>query len=238
MASATPSRRRRVSNSAFDIPELPPYETPIAPLNPEQQRQIATLLSSRDLRDLKSHIKHAADLLTESAGQIGDRLIDAQVRYENQKEKANQSRRAGSDGEQAVNDADEALTEEQERLTGMEQKVDGLRGAMEERMRHLIDTESRIQGIEDAVGQMAREEAQAQTAQLAPRQTRTARRRPRRSDGDEEDMDEDDEQDENYESTPVREARELNAQNPPSRRLDDGLDREAEKWDSLSSTQK
>ncbi|KAJ6161190.1 Chromosomal organization and DNA repair protein Mms21 [Penicillium chermesinum] len=239
MASATPSQRhgRALAHAQYtpsiNIPALPPYEAPEAPLDAEQQRRLATLLSSRELKDLKTHIKSAAEKLTESAGQIGDRLCDAQVRYEREKDKINARRRAGSDEENIAADRDEALLEEQQRLTGMEQKVESLRGIMEERMRKVIDTESRLQALEDAVEQMSREEAQAQTQ---PRQTRSARRRPRHSGGGTDD--EDDEQDGDYETTPEREARELNAQNPPSRRFVAGLGREIEKWDSLSMTQK
>lgn len=243
MASATPSRhlptqsRTRPNapeHTPIEIPDLPPYETPEAPLNPDQQRALATLLSSRELKELKEHIRHATQELTDSAGQMGERLCSAQTRHETNKEKASQDRRAGTISEEKQADTAAGIAQEEQRLTEMEQQVETLRGTMEERMRKVIDAESRLQGLEQAIGELEKEEVQARTQTITRQTGRSMRRRPRAADED----GEEEEADEARETTPEREARELNAQYPPSRRLGDSLDQEAQKWDALSLTEK
>lgn len=246
MLSATPSRQRstlsrsrppqsaqrRATPQATEAPELPAYEPPEAPLTAESHRQLTTLLQSRYLSQLKTHLQHAAEKLTDSAGDVNERLSDARVRYE----KSRAAQRNNDEDEQG--DEDES-SEEYRRLAETETKVDDVTGRMEEKMRQIIDCEARLQGLTDAMSNLEREEGEAQAAALGARQTRGQRRRQRRAQGDDDEGDgEEDGDDEDYEGTPERETRERNAQNPPSRKLEDKLDGGADKWNELSLTER
>ena len=45
------------------------------------------LMDSQLSRQLKTHLQHAAEKLTDSAGDVNEKLSDARVRYERAKEK-------------------------------------------------------------------------------------------------------------------------------------------------------
>ncbi|KAJ5983983.1 hypothetical protein N7481_006082 [Penicillium waksmanii] len=222
--SARGSRTPRTST----IPDLPPYEAPEAPLTAECQRQLNSLLQSKQLHDVKTHIQNAADRLTDSVGEVNERLCDARNRYETNKE-----RKRSANEEIESDDEDEEL----QLLAEKERQVDDVTGRMEVQMRQIIDSENRLSELTESVRSIEREEAEAQTAALGVRQTRGQRRmRRQQRDGDEEG--EDDLEDEDYEGTPEREIRERNAQNPPSRRLEDKLVNGAQEWDGLSLTER
>lgn len=245
MLSATPSRQRstlsrsrppqsaqrRATPQATEVPELPAYEPPEAPLTAESHRQLTTLLQSRYLSQLKTHLQHAAEKLTDSAGDVNERLSDARVRYE----KTRAAQRNNDGDEQG--DEDES-SEEYRRLAETETKVDDVTGRMEEKIRQIIDCEARVQDLTEAVSNLEREEGEAQAAALGARQTRGQRRRPRRAQGDDEGDGEGDGDDEDYEGTPERETRERNAQNPPSRKLEVTLDGGTDRWNGLSLTER
>lgn len=248
MLSATPARQRsRLSQSrppsnarsqattrTIEIPELPEYEPPEAPLTAECHRKIATLLRSQHLHRVQTHLRHATEKLTDTAGDVNERLFDARVRYE----RAKQLRRGASDD---VEEDHESDNEEDTRITEQEHKVQDVTGRLEEKMRQMIDSEARLQSLLDSVAKIEREEGEAQVAALGVRETRLQRQRQRRlnrAEDEDEDEDGDDERDETYEGTPEREARERNIQNPPSRRLDDSLENGVGKWNELSLTER
>lgn len=246
MLAATPARQRsmlsqsRPPSSArsqatartIEIPELPEYEAPEAPLTAECHRKIAALLRSQHLRHLQTHLQHATEKLTDTAGDVNERLVDARVRYERLK----QRRRDASDGAEEDQESDH---EEHQKLNEQEHKVQHVTGRLEEKMRQMIDSEARLQSLLESVTNIEREEGEAQVAALGMRQTRAQQRRQQRANrDDDEEEDGDDERDENYEGTPEREARERNTQNPPSRKLDDFLEDGTSKWNELSLTER
>lgn len=226
-----PSARSQATPRAAEVPELPEYQPPEAPLTAESHRQLATLLNSHYSRHLKTHLQHAAEKLTDSAGDVNEKLSDARVRYERAKEK-----RRGASGSEDVDVEEDDENEEYQRLAEMERKVDGVTGRMEEKVRLIIDSEARFQGLQDAMTTLDREVGEAQQAAFGTRRTRGQRRQ--RHGSDDEDGEDGDEQDADYEGTPERNARETNTQNPPSHRLGNALEEGSEKWNSQSLTER
>lgn len=245
--SATPSRRpstlsqshtqsaqSRIRSAAHtSVSEgrrpLPEYETPEAPLTAESQRQIAALLASHHLRTLRTHLQHAVEKLTHSGGEVNERLSDARTRYEKLKEARRRQ------GDEKVDD-DEA-NEEYQRLAEAEARVDAVTARMEEKTRLLVDSETKLQGLTDAMSQVEREEGETVAAALGVRQTRQQRARQRANNGDDADGTEDP-TDADYEDEQEIEMRERNAQNPPSRKLEDKLAEGVQKWNELSLTER
>lgn len=236
MLSTTPARQRsRLSQSrappsasrgtprADTVPELPPYEPPVAPLTGDAQRHIATLLQSSHFRHIGTHLEHATAKLTDAAGEVNERLCDARIRFER-----NKQRRQEGQG----NDDDEDESEEYRRLGDRETRVNNITGRLEEKIRMIIDSEGRLEGLKGSLSKIDKEEAEAQAAALGTRQTRGQRRRERGENEQDGDADQD------YEGTPEREARERNANNPPFRRLDESLQEGADKWNELSLTER
>ncbi|KAJ5513366.1 hypothetical protein N7463_002918 [Penicillium fimorum] len=241
--SATPSRRqssqahpqsaqsRRLNATHTSISEttpLPEYQTPEAPLTAESQRQIAALLASHHLRNLRTHLQHAAEKLAQSGGEVNERLSDARIRYEKRKEAR---RRQGDE-----NVDDDENNEEYQRLAEAEAQVDGVTARMEEKTRQIVDSEIKLQGLTDAVGQIEREEGENVATALGVRQTRQQRARQRAHDDDADGTE--DPTDGDYEDAQEREMRERNVANPPSRKLVDKLTEGAQKWDELSLTER
>ncbi|KAJ5669645.1 hypothetical protein N7462_010715 [Penicillium macrosclerotiorum] len=243
MLSTTPARQRsRLSQSRppasarsrtaprTEAPELPPYETPHAPLSADAQRQLATLLQSSQLRNVKVHLQHATEKLTDSAGEINERLSDARVRYEKMKERRRQAQVDGEEEQDADN-------EEYQRLAETETLVDSVTGRMEEKMRRMIDAEQKLRTLTDSLTNIEKEEAPAESTTRASRVS--GRLRPRRgADDDDEEESDDDEQDADYEDAEEREARERNALNPPSGKLDGSLVEGTDKWNQLTLTER
>lgn len=245
MLSSTPARQRstlsqsrppssarsQATNRTIQVPELPEYEPPEAPLTAESLRKISTLLNSQHIRHLKTHLQNASEKLTDTAGDVNERMVDARVRYERKRQR---QRDAAEDGEDQEPDS-----EERQQLDEREHKVQDVTGRLEEKMRQMIDSEARLQSLLDSVNKIEREEGEAQVAALGARQTRLQQRRQQRANREEEDEEDgDDERDETYEGTPEREARERNTQNPPSRRLEDSLEEGTGKWNELSLTER
>ncbi|KAJ5164317.1 uncharacterized protein N7500_006147 [Penicillium coprophilum] len=227
--SAQSRRRTSTHTSVSEARPLPEYQTPEAPLTAESQRQIATLLASHHLRNLRAHLQHAAEKLTHSGGEVNERLSDARVRYEKSKE----TRR--SQGDENVDD-DES-NEEYQRLAELETRADAITARMEEKTRQVVDSEIKLQGLTDAMGQIEREEGENVATALGVRQTRQQRARRRANEDDDADGAEDP-TDGDYEDAQERELRERNAQNPPSRKLVDKLTEGVQKWNELSLTER
>ncbi|KGO69180.1 Zinc finger, RING/FYVE/PHD-type [Penicillium italicum] len=229
--SAQSRRRNATHTSVSRATPLPEYEAPEAPLTVESQRQIAALLASQHLRTLRTHLQHAAEKLTHSGGEINERLCDARTRYEKMKE----ARRR--EGDENVDD-DEA-NEEYQRLAEEEARVNAITAKMEEKTRLIVDSEIKLQGLTDAMGQIEREEGETVAAALGVRQTRQQRARQRaNAAADDDDEGPEDPTDGDYEDEQEKEMRERNAQNPPSRKLVDKLTEGVQKWDELSLTER
>ncbi|KAJ5478980.1 hypothetical protein N7530_004489 [Penicillium desertorum] len=227
--SAQSRRRSTAHTSVSEARPLPEYETPTGPLTAESQRQIAALLASHHLRTLRTHLQHAAEKLTHSGGEVNERLSDARTRYEKLKEAR---RRQGDE-----NVDDDEANEEYQRLAEAEARVDAITARMEEKTRLIVDSEIKLQGLTDAMSQIEREEGETVAAALGVRQTRQQRARQRANDGDDADGTEDP-TDADYEDEQEREMRERNAQNPPSRKLEDKLAEGVQKWNELSLTER
>ncbi|OQD60020.1 hypothetical protein PENPOL_c033G03988 [Penicillium polonicum] len=224
------SRRRNATQTSFsEATPLPEYETPEAPLTAESQRQIAALLASQHLRTLRTHLQHATEKLTHSGGEVNERLSDARIRYEKLKEARRRQ------GDEDVDD-DES-NEEYQRLAEAETRVNAITAQMEEKTRLIVDSEIKLQGLTDAMGQIEREEGETVAAALGVRQTRQQRAR-QRANADEDADGTEDPTDGDYEDEQEREMRERNAQNPPSRKLVDKLTEGVQRWDELSLTER
>lgn len=227
--SAQSRRRNATHTPVSEATPLPEYETPEAPLTAESQRQIAALLASQHLRTLRTHLQHATEKLTHSGGEVNERLSDARTRYEKLKEARRRQ------GDEDVDD-DES-NEEYQRLAEAESRVNAITAQMEEKTRLIVDSEIKLQGLTDAMGEIEREEGETVAAALGVRQTRQQRARQRANADDDADGTEDP-TDGDYEDAQEREMRERNAQNPPSRKLVDKLTEGVQKWDELSLTER
>lgn len=234
-APSTVSSARRNNAPQIEIPELPPYQTPSAPLSTDLQRKLADLVTSGEYNDLQIHLDHAVKTLTNSAGEVNERLTEARVRYERNKERRRKrdATEDSNDDEEEAGDNTEAA--DQERLGEFERKAEAVTDQLEQRMRAIIDSETRLRGIHDSMLKVSREEEEVPPTAFLPRQTRGHRRR-REQDDDEEDSLGEDSQDVDYEDAQERKARERNAKNPPTRRFKDALQKEAEDWNAMSLT--
>ncbi|GFF22515.1 E3 SUMO-protein ligase nse2 [Aspergillus udagawae] len=255
--SATPDTRRhrhasrndrtstnRHAHSRTSAPPLPAYEPPIAPLNAAGHNAIIALLNAPSLRQLKTHIQSAEEKLTDSAGEVNERLTDARVRY--QKERARKRRRANGETPAAegagAKEEDEEDEEEDDddgeeinRLARLEEQVQSVTEELEARMRQTIDAEVKLEGLKGVLADMAKEaeEATVAGAGAGARGRRGGRARRRRGD-EEEDQDPEEEGDEDYEATPEPQMTGI----PPSRRLGQKLDEESARWIGQSLTQR
>lgn len=228
---ATPRSNRRAAEAPEDTeePELPEYQPPEAPLSAEAHRQLHQLSEKQYFETMQKHIHDAGVQITYSAGEVSDRLRDAQTRYEKAKEK----RRAEQEGQDQ--DA-ESEDEEYQRLAEQERQVNSIMGRLEEKMRSVVESDAKYIGLKDALDTLDKEEARAQTVLLGERQLRSHRRATRRTGNEEEEEEQEDE--EERESTPVRELREHNTENPPTQRLNTSLVEGQKKWEELSLTQR
>ncbi|GIJ89726.1 hypothetical protein Asppvi_008671 [Aspergillus pseudoviridinutans] len=255
--SATPDTRRRRHASRNDrtsastnrhthsrasTPPLPDYEPHIAPLNAAGHNAIIALLNAPSVRQLKTHIQRAEEKLTDSAGEVNERLTDARVRY--QKERARKRRRGdgetpaaeggGAKEEEDVEEDDDD-GEEINRLARLEEQVQSVTEELEARMRQTIDAEVKLEGLKGVLADMAKEaeEATVAGARAGAAGLRGRRTRRRRGD-DEEDQDPEEDGDEDYEGTPEPQMTGI----PPSQRLGQKLDEESARWTGQSLTQR
>ncbi|GIK06943.1 hypothetical protein Aspvir_002596 [Aspergillus viridinutans] len=256
--SATPDTRRhrhasrndrtsastnRHAHSRASTPPLPAYEPPIAPLNAAGHNAIIALLNAPSLRQLKTHIQRAEEKLTDSAGEVNERLTDARVRY--QKERARKRKRANgetpaAEGGGAKEEEDEEEDnyddgEEINRLARLEEQVQSVTEELEARMRQTIDAEVKLEGLKGVLADMAKEAEEATVAGAGAGAAGLRGRRTRRRRGDdEEDQDPEEVGDEDYEATPEPQMTGI----PPSRRLGQKLDEESARWTGQSLTQR
>lgn len=236
--SATPSHRRSALPQSHSLTQSPStsrrqdsvrsytYQPPEAPLTLEGQRQLTSLLQSNHLRNLRTHLQHATEKLTHSGGEVNERLADARGRYEKDKER----RRRQGDEDVEVGEDDP----EYQRLADAETRVEAITAQLEQKTRSIVDSEVRLQGLTDAIGELEKEEGEAVAAAMGTRQTRAQRLRQRANDGE----GDEDPEDGDYEDAQEREARERNAQHPPSSRLDQKMAEEMGKWNNQSLTER
>ncbi|OGM50457.1 mRNA cap methyltransferase [Aspergillus bombycis] len=213
-----PSQRPRAST-----PPLPAYEAPIAPLHSAGQIKLLSLLKSQSLRPLKTHLQHAEEKLTDSAGEVNERLTDARVRLQRLKERRGEREDFNEGDEDGTQRQDDEEWEEKLRELG--EKVGDVTERLEARMRGTIDGEIRVDGLVGVLGTVERD------TELENGAGRITRRGTRRRGGEEE---EDDEEDEDYEE--AEESVEESV--PPTRRLDELLRENYAEWDRLSLTQR
>ena len=185
---ATPRSTARATTGPEDTqgPELPAYEPPESILSTDASRSLHLLLEKQYLETAKKHIYDAGAHITHCAGEVSDRLRDAQTRYQKAKEK----RRAEEDGQDEGAEGDD---EEYQRLAEQEREVNSIMGRLEEKMRYVVDSEVKLVELKDSLGKIDREEAQSQHLVLGARQLRSQRRRTRyHADEDEEDEEDED----------------------------------------------
>ncbi|KAE8319753.1 zinc-finger of the MIZ type in Nse subunit-domain-containing protein [Aspergillus transmontanensis] len=219
------STQRQSQRPRATTPPLPAYEAPIAPLHSAAQIKLLSLLKSNSLRPLKTHLQHAEEKLTDSAGEVNERLTDARVRLQRLKE-----RRGGrenfnegeEDGARQQGDTDDW----EERLRELEERVGSVTERLEGQMRGTIDGEVRVDGLVGVLGTVEREVEQESSLGRSTR--RTTRRRGGEEDGD-------DDEDGDYEEAEEERGEESV---PPSRRLDKLLGENYADWDKLSLTER
>jgi hypothetical protein len=154
-------RHAAPSSSAADThstaPTLPPYEPPSAPLNAAAKRALAGLLQSPPLNVLRTHIQHAGEKLTDSAGEVNERATDARVRYEKRVERKRERRERDGEVDMEV-DVEADDDGERERLASMQERVKTVTDGLEGRMRGVIDAEVKLGGLLDGIGDLEAEE--------------------------------------------------------------------------------
>ncbi|GAB1195031.1 hypothetical protein APSETT444_004284 [Aspergillus pseudonomiae] len=200
------------------------YEAPIAPLHSAAQIKLLSLLKSQSLRPLKTHLQHAEEKLTDSAGEVNERLTDARVRLQRLKERRGERENFNEGEEDGAQQQDDE--EWEENLRELEEKVGGVTERLEARMRGTIDGEVRVDRLIGVLGTVEREVEQENNA------GRNMRRRTRRRGGEEEE--EDNNEDEDYEEAEERGRESV----PPTRRLDELLGENYAGWDRLSLTER
>lgn len=235
------AHRHRTSNTNTNsnearTPTIPTYQPPLYPLNAGGKHALSTLLQKHTQRRLLHHLQHVSEKLTDSAGEVNERLTDARARYERKKSRRDDSE--NNDGGHEGN-SEEYGSEDVElnQLAQMEERVKDVTEKLEESIRAAIDAEVRVGGLGAMVAEIAREEGPEGDDEGWSRGSGQGRRRPitRSGAGSEEDGDEDEEDDgltqqEEQEPDPPS--------NPPSRKLNEKLTKSHDEWVRLSLTQR
>ncbi|KAL3464040.1 zinc-finger of the MIZ type in Nse subunit-domain-containing protein [Aspergillus heterothallicus] len=250
-ATATP-RQRDERGQRARTPSLPAYEPPVAPLTEVGRNALVALLRSQALRQLKTHVQHAELKLTESAGEVNERLTDATVRLKRQREKERErafSRsmtEAGDGGAGKENEGkdrvdidgegqdDDDHKEEVTRLRELEEQVRDVTAKLDERMRQAIDSEVKIDALGEVLNGLQREVDAEIAANGDTQRQRQSRQRTRRAGTDDEEMGED--EGDSYEATP--EAREGEDEPSLTRKLEERMAQDQEKWAVLTLTER
>ncbi|KAL2821987.1 zinc-finger of the MIZ type in Nse subunit-domain-containing protein [Aspergillus granulosus] len=247
-ATATPQPREERAGT----PPLPVYERPIAPLTEVGRNALVALLRSQALRQLKTHVQHAELKLTESAGEVNERLTDATVRLKKQGERERERVRSRStteagDGGENENDGSMRMDvdggdgeggkgheEEIARLKELEERVKSVTEKLDGRMRQAIDSEVRIDALGEVLTGLQRETDAELVANGGARRSRQTRRRTRRAGTDEEEMEED--EGDLYHATPETEE----GEDEPSltRKLEERMAQDQAKWEDLTLTER
>ncbi|KAL2797698.1 zinc-finger of the MIZ type in Nse subunit-domain-containing protein [Aspergillus keveii] len=243
--TATPRHREDRAGT----PPLPDYQAPVGPLAEVGRTALVTLLRSSALRQLKTHVQHAELKLTESAGEVNERLTDATVRLKRKREKARErdvsrSMTEAGDGDAEGNeardrmdvdggDADGGHEEEVARLKEFEEKVRGVTEKLDGSMRTAIDSEVKIDALGVVLNGLQREAEANAAAGGGTQIPRQRRRRTRRAGSDEEEAEDEGDL---YEATP--EAEEGDDEHSLTRKLEERMAKDHEKWEDLSLTER
>ncbi|KAE8149850.1 zinc-finger of the MIZ type in Nse subunit-domain-containing protein [Aspergillus avenaceus] len=207
-------------------PPLPPYEPPIAPLHASARNALLTFLKSRPLRQLQTHLQHAEEKLTDSAGEVNERVTDAKARFERRGRVDNGS--VGDNG--AVNgDGDGNGDDGDGDVKRFEETVKDVTGRLDEGIRGVIDAGVRVDSLVGVLGGL---EGDIELSHSLPSSSRRRRRRRCDDDDDDEEEDEDDE-DAESQTQPQTETGQ-----PPSQKLNSLLDEKSTHYDNLSLTQR
>lgn len=161
--SAVPSLQRTLTAN-----ELPPYEPLRLSLNAAGLQALKNLAGSARLGNLEAKFASAQKLLSESAGELNDRVTDA--------ERLAKRRRANES--QGADDEDEAAAAAQ-----LTERVETMTTRMEESMRRLIDCERNLHATQASVREAA-DQVQICSSQAAEiPSTRSPRRQTAAADG-------------------------------------------------------
>ncbi|KAL4908996.1 zinc-finger of the MIZ type in Nse subunit-domain-containing protein [Aspergillus multicolor] len=241
---ASSSRRRdrdhdRGSPSREGTPSLPEYEAPIAPLTDPGRQALTSLLRSQNLRSLKAHIQHVEAKLTDSAGEVNERLAEAKLRAKRKAERQRESREAsramteGGDGEggENVDLNDKEDPKEAERLRELEEQVEAVTGRLDEKMRRAIDSAVRVDGLSEALNKL-QGEAEVTANANKQRQRQRRRRRAEVEDGDEDE----DEEGDLYEASPQTEVDVT--QISLRSKLERAMAEDQDKWEDMTLTER
>ncbi|KAI9878598.1 MAG: hypothetical protein M1830_000458 [Pleopsidium flavum] len=140
---------------------LPPYEPPLNPLTPASQRALQVLPQTHKLDRLKRHLDVANNSLTEMAGEVNDRYWQRADYHRRRK-----VRRA----QQGVEDGVEEEERDRE-LEQMRERVGGMTDKMEEGVRRIIDAKAAVDGVENALVEVAGNVARGNGAVAATQST-------------------------------------------------------------------
>lgn len=237
-ASETPRENRAPT------PPLPNYQPPVAPLTEPGRQALLALLRSQALRQLTTHIKHVETKLTDSTGEVNERLTEAKLRAKKRRERAaaaaqdedkevDRSMTEPGDREGSGNlDAGEGgAGQESTRVKSFEESVEAITGRLDENMRRAIDSAVRVEGLGDAL-EALQGEAEANANVASQRQ----RLRRRRREAEEDEGEGEDEDGGLYEATPEPE---VNGEDISlKRKLEESLADTQAKWEDLSLTER
>lgn len=140
---------------------LPPYEPPSHPLTPAAQRALQALPRTHKLDRLKRHLDVSNNSLTEMAGEVNDRYWQRADYHRRRK-----ARRAQQGIDDGVEEEGRDRTLEQMRET-----VDGMTEKMEEGVRRMIDAKAAVDGVENALVEVAGNVARGNGAVAATQST-------------------------------------------------------------------
>ena len=169
--ASTPVRER----AAIDIPQLPLYEPPVAPLNEEAQRALDALLQAHSSRRLKTHLDRATTSIIEVAGSINEAGCTAKEYH------AKKRAKAAANGEEQ----EQAEVVKFETLTG---KIESLTQRLDTTMREMVDNHVSLEDLPVVMDDVKSKttEISTQFTDPTPTQTQTRSRRRRIEDEDEE----------------------------------------------------
>lgn len=187
--SATPGPSRRPGGS-----ELPDHEQPIFPMNQAAQQALLDLARKHKLDGLEKGLGDAIAMVTNSAGDINDRMTEKRQRMSKRASKERTTDPPGADdGEEAEGGSvdDEDLERDLEQL---KEKVESMTQRMDESLRKLIDGQEGVMGLGATLGSVANDARANASTQVSTQPGRSQPRTTRQGAGLDEEEDEEEEQ--------------------------------------------
>ena len=171
---------------------LPAYEPPQFGLNPAAQRALAELAKAHSLKQLEKDLEGGQINVSNSAGEINDRLYNKTQALQKTKQRKAKAEREGGD-DKDTEDVDEIELN----LEQLRDKVEKMTQRMDESMRKLIDGQHSVQFIRDSAASTAEDAQRHAGTQASTQNVRSQRRRRTEvnSDGEEEEDEDEDYQD-------------------------------------------